>query len=82
MNAIGESAKVATGVIETLKGQPLALALIVINVLFLAAGIYILREVVGGQRSNNERKDALITSLANAVASCPAATVLFPPRTP
>jgi len=80
VNAIGETAKVATGVLETLKGQPLAVALIVINVLFLATGIYILREVAGAQRTSSERKDQLIANLANAVASCPAALAL--PRGP
>lgn len=46
---IGEGAsKVASGTIEALKSQPLALALVVINVLFLAAGMWVLKRTADG----------------------------------
>jgi len=45
---------------EALRDEPLALSLVVINALFLLAGMYGLREVVNAV----ERKDVLLTQLA------------------
>lgn len=55
-----EGGKVASGVVEGLKDQPLALALIVVNVLFLAFTGYILHSL----KDQAERKDALLHELA------------------
>jgi hypothetical protein len=44
---------------EALRDEPLALSLVVINALFLLAGMYGLREVVNAV----ERKDVLLTQL-------------------
>jgi hypothetical protein len=57
-----EAAKVAGGVTEALKAQPLALALIVLNVIWLVA-------VFWTAHSNSVREDAL---LADLVRSCSA----------
>jgi hypothetical protein len=57
---VEEGGKVATGIIEGLKTQPLALALIVINVLFLGFMAFIIHSL----KEQAERKDALLGDLA------------------
>jgi hypothetical protein len=49
----------ANNLIDALKAQPLVLAVIVINVLFLVGGVYVLHD----RATSNERKDALIATL-------------------
>ena len=63
--AIEAGTKVATSVVETMKSQPLALALIVINVLFLAVGVWVLREVAQNSRTDRAAQVALLTQMAN-----------------
>jgi hypothetical protein len=55
-----EGGKVASGVVEGLKEQPLALALIVINVLFIAFMVFVLHSL----KTQAERKDILLGDLA------------------
>lgn len=55
-----EAAKVASGIVDTLKNQPLALALIVINVLFIAFVGF----VIHGLADAEIRKDNLLADLA------------------
>lgn len=55
---------VARGIVESLKGHPLALVLVVVNVLFLAGGAYGLREI----SASAARRDAL---LANCIVKVP-----------
>jgi hypothetical protein len=50
--------------IEALREEPLALSLVVINSLFLLAGLYGLREIVHA----TERKDVLLTQLVERCA--------------
>ena len=59
---VEESAKVATSVVSGLKEQPLALALIVINVLWLVA-------VFWNAHLNDEREDKLISDLVKTCAA-------------
>jgi hypothetical protein len=63
MNATEEAGKVATGTVEALKTQPLALALVVVNVLFLIAGSYFLHFLAQTAADATTRKDAQITNL-------------------
>jgi CDP-diacylglycerol pyrophosphatase len=51
--------KVANTIVHDLRSQPILLALVVINVLFLAGTMYIWREV----SQSVERKDALLATL-------------------
>lgn len=46
-------------VAEDLKSQPLALALVIINLLFLAGGVYTMREI----STASARRDQIITDL-------------------
>lgn len=51
----------ARGLIEALKTNPLALALVVINVLFLGVMLYLIHTV----QQQTERKDELMRELAH-----------------
>ncbi|MEY9184708.1 hypothetical protein ABIG06_006256 [Bradyrhizobium sp. USDA 326] len=53
--------------VEALREEPLALSLVIINALFLLAGLYGLREIVQAV----ERKDALLTQLADRCLLAP-----------
>jgi hypothetical protein len=60
MGALEEGGKVATGIVDNLKTQPLALAILVINVLFLGFMGFIIHSL----KEQAERKDALLGDLA------------------
>ncbi|MBO4228378.1 hypothetical protein [Bradyrhizobium neotropicale] len=60
MGALEEGGKVATGTVEALKKNPIALALVVINLTFLLAFAFMLREISQAV----ERKDELLSELA------------------
>jgi hypothetical protein len=64
MGALEEGGKVATATVESLKSQPLALALIVINLMFLAGGIWIMHDIADSVRAQQLRKDQLLAELA------------------
>jgi hypothetical protein len=64
MGAIEEGGKVATGIIDGLKHQPLALALVVINMLFLGSVGYVLHRVGEINSAAAIRRDELLADLA------------------
>ena len=64
MGTSEEVAKVASATVEAMKTQPLALALVVINVLFLLGGIFVLRDIAENLRGQQLRKDELLAQLA------------------
>ena len=57
---IEAGAKVATSTVEAMKSQPLAIALIIINVLFLATMIWVLTKVAAVGHENRVAQDKLI----------------------
>ena len=67
---IEETGKVATSVIESLKSQPLAIALIVINVMFLGGGGYVLLDIAKRASETTERKDALVAEMMRKAYDC------------
>ena len=60
---VEEGAKVATGVIEALKQQPIALALIVMNVIFVGAAAYASHELNIRTTARYAAQDDLIHKL-------------------
>jgi hypothetical protein len=70
MAPVEEAGKVATSVVESLKSQPLAIALIVINILFLLGVGYLLRDLSERQATSTERKDALIADMMKKAYEC------------
>jgi hypothetical protein len=63
--AVEEGAKVAGGVVDALRREPLSLALVVLNVLFLLMFYGVFREI----SASAERRDALLTELAKDCAA-------------
>src|SRR5215472_6481529 len=61
--AIEEGAKVATGVVEGLKSQPIALALIVMNVIFVGATVYAAHQLNIRTTARYEAQDVVIHKL-------------------
>lgn len=53
------AAQVASGVVEGLKSQPFALALVVVNVLFLIAGGWFISKIA----DRTEARDTMISQL-------------------
>lgn len=64
---IEEGAKVAGGVIEAMKREPISLALIVLNVLFLVVFYGLFREI----SASADRRDAILGDLAKSCVSSP-----------
>lgn len=65
--AIEEGGKVAMGTVEALKSQPLALALIVINVLFLLGSVYVILDIAERADVRNIRIDKMLDACINKV---------------
>jgi uncharacterized protein HemX len=65
--ALQEGAKVASGTVEALRSQPLALALIVVNVLFLGSAVWLFHEVSMQTAEERNHRNALLTQ---ALTSC------------
>jgi hypothetical protein len=63
MGPIQEGGKVATSMIEALKSQPLALALVIVNVLFLLGGLYFLHDLKASVQERNLRHDQQFSTL-------------------
>jgi len=60
---VEEGAKVATGVVDGLKQQPLSLALIVMNIVFIGFAVWVLQSLDERTVRQYEVKDQLIAKL-------------------
>ncbi len=52
--------KAITAIADNLKTHPVAFAIIVINALFLIAGVWVMGEVAGNERARTEALNALL----------------------
>ena len=66
MGTVEETGKVATGVIDALRSQPLALAIIVVNVMFLLGGLWFLHEISTLTSARQARSDQLLAELVHS----------------
>jgi hypothetical protein len=65
---IDEGAKIAGGVVEALKREPVSLALVVLNVAFLLIFAFVFHEISNGRI----RQDTLLAEISKACIAAPA----------
>jgi hypothetical protein len=65
-----EAGKVAAATVDAMKSTPLAIALLVVNVAFLAFAAYILGEVATNASERNKVQIELITKLVTDIRDC------------
>ncbi|HEV8503735.1 MAG TPA: hypothetical protein VGR63_19340 [Casimicrobiaceae bacterium] len=66
-----EAGKVATATVGAMSSQPLAIALLVVNIGFLAFAGYVLGEVAANAQERNKGQMALIEKLVRDAQNCP-----------
>lgn len=71
MNLITSTSKLISLTVESLKDQPLILALIIINLLFLGTFGFILHEIATITSATNVRRDAVLLDLIKACTTKP-----------
>lgn len=69
MGAIEEGGKLAQATVAGLSGNPMVLALVMINLVFLVGGGWIIHDVADRTAKGNERRDKMLTDLMLACRS-------------
>jgi hypothetical protein len=67
---VEEGGKVASGAVEAMKGTPLGIALLVVNMAFLAFVGYVLGEVAENAKVRNTSQMELIGKLVTDIRDC------------
>jgi len=70
MGLTEEAGKVGTAAVGAMAGTPLAIALLIVNVGFLAFAAYILGEVAQNAQIRNQTQMDLIVKLADDLRGC------------
>jgi hypothetical protein len=70
MNFTEQSAEVANTALNAMKSTPLAIALLMVNVGFLAFATYVLGEVSTNASERNKAQFELITKLVTDIRDC------------
>lgn len=70
MGIAEEGGKVATAAVGAMSAQPLAIALLVVNIGFLAFAGYVLGQVAGNAQERNKGQMDLIGRLAEDLRNC------------
>jgi hypothetical protein len=70
MNITEEAGKVTATAIDAMKGTPLAIALLVVNIGFLSFAAYVLGEVAANASERNKTQSALIEKLVTDIRDC------------
>jgi hypothetical protein len=70
MMIVDTTGKIATSAIDAMKSTPLAVALLVVNVAFLAFAAYVLGEVATNASDRNKTQTELITKLVTDIRDC------------
>ena len=70
MGLTEEAGKVGVAAVTSMSGTPLAIALLLVNVGFLAFAGYILGEVAETSRERNMTQNQLITDLVRDIRDC------------
>jgi hypothetical protein len=70
MSIVEQGGKVASGAVEAMKGTPLGIALLVVNMAFLAFVGYVLGEVAENAKVRNTSQMDLIGKLVTDIRDC------------
>jgi hypothetical protein len=65
-----ETGKVVTSAIGAMASTPLAIALIIVNVIFLGVAAYILGKVAENAQERNQTQNELISKLVSDIRDC------------
>jgi hypothetical protein len=68
--AIEETGKAVSVVVDAMRSAPMAIALLVVNVIFLGVGAYILGEVAANSAERNRTQSELIAKLVSDIRDC------------
>ena len=63
MGAIEEGGKALGGIVDAMRSAPLALALILVNIIFIGFMTYVLHEIAENQRLRSAASESLLTQL-------------------
>jgi len=70
MGVTEEAGKAVSTVVDAMKATPTAIALLVINVVFLGFAVYVLGEVAANAQERNKSQTELITKLVSDIRDC------------
>ena len=70
MGVTEEAGKVGTAAVGAMSSQPLAIALLIINIGFLAFAGYVLGEVAENARERNKNQTDLIAKMVDEIRDC------------
>ena len=70
MGITEEGGKAIGGIVDTMKGTPMILALLLINVCFLGAVVYLMGEAVANSAARNQQQLGLIEKLVTDIRDC------------
>ncbi len=70
MGVTEEAGKAVGSIVDTMKGTPMILALLLINVCFLGAVVYLMGEAVANSAARNQQQLGLIEKLVTDIRDC------------
>ena len=70
MGLTEEAGKVGTATVDAMRASPLALALLIVNAMFLGLIAYILGEVAGNEGERAKAQGELISKLVTDIRDC------------
>ncbi len=70
MGVTEEAGKAVGGIVEAMKGTPMIMALLLINVCFLGAVVYLMGEAVANSAERNKSQLDLIARLVTDIRDC------------
>ena len=70
MGVAEETGKAVSATVDAMKSMPLAIALLVVNIGFLAFAAYVLGEVASNAAERNKNQTELISKLVSDIRDC------------
>jgi hypothetical protein len=70
MGVTEEASRVASSAVDAMKSTPTAIALLIINVVFLGFAVYVLGHVAANAQERNKTQTELISKLVSDIRDC------------